>query len=230
MNYYNNIYYNLKKVMKRITYFGSFSPIHKGHLKQIDLLLKKGYSVDIIISPHNPHKSTSDLLPYDLRVELCELSIQDHFNEKDRYKVNINKIEERLPTPNYTYLTLSELTKEQGNNKPTILFGTDVIENLKLWKNFDEIKKYPIIEAVRRRNSDKGVITYSDSYKDVIKEVNIIDKIMGDIEISSTEVREMMMNDQLRQFCDGIYITENTFIKLEQYYEPILKKEKDEIF
>jgi nicotinic acid mononucleotide adenylyltransferase len=195
----------------------------------MELLLNKGYYVDIIISPHNPHKSTDDLLPYDLRVELCELSIQDYFSKEDRKKVLINKIEERLSTPNYTYLTLIELTKEQGD-KPTILLGTDVIENLKLWRNFDEIKRYPIIEAVRKRNSDNGEIKHSKEYKDVVKEINLVDKVTGDVSISSTEVREMMMNNQLRQFCDGVYLTENTFIRLEEYYEPLIKKEKDGIF
>lgn len=208
--------------MKRITYFGSFSPIHNGHLKQIDLLIKKGYRVDVIISPHNPHKSTEDLLPYDLRVKLCELSIDDHFDEKNRDKVIINKIEERLATPNYTYLTLSELTKEQGE-KPTILLGTDVIENLKLWRNYDSIKEYPIIEAIRKRNSDNGQERHSDSYKEVIKELNITDRVSGDVNISSTEVRELMQNDQMSQFCEGVYLTENTFNELEKYYKSIKK-------
>jgi nicotinate-nucleotide adenylyltransferase len=183
-------------------FFGSFNPIHIGHLSQIKTLLelRENIKIEIIISPHNPHKNKKDLLPFDVRKEIMEISINGYFDKKDLKSININTIEESLPKPNYTYITLRELTKQFGK-KPYLLLGTDVINNLDSWKNSDEIKNYPIVECIR------GTDNPTNKYPN-IRSLN---------DISSTYIRNNFYSDKAKN-----NMVKEAYIYLNRYYE--LKK------
>tara|TARA_R110000772_G_scaffold2410_1_gene8325 strand:- start:42968 stop:43630 length:663 start_codon:yes stop_codon:yes gene_type:complete len=186
----------------RVVFLGSFNPIHDGHLDVIDYLINDGYlDIDLIVSPHNPQKDINSLLPFDLRVEICNAAISDDFGGMDgipNYEgrtqkwshINVNTIEENLSPPYYTYKTLRKLTEEY-NEKPIILvLGSDVIDNLDTWENFEEISKYPIIEMTRPIPfSDIDIMEVNSIIREKLNIITILD-IWNDM--SSTIIREKM--------------------------------------
>jgi nicotinate-nucleotide adenylyltransferase len=201
----------------KLVFFGSFNPTHFGHLVQVDCFFRYNTEVDIIISPHNPHKDPKDLLPFNLRKEILEISITDYFSdiEKDDPKTNservyrnricVNDIENKLPKPNYTYLTLRELTKQYGE-KPVIALGTDVINNLSKWKNYEEILEYQIIECKR------------PGYNLENKEPNIIDSIESVVDLSSTEIRNLMESGDASKILELKLMSPNAFKLYNRFY------------
>lgn len=192
-----------------IVYFGSFSPTHVGHLTSIakTLLWESNVKIDIIITPHNPHKKLGNLLPIGLRKEIFEISIEEYFT-LSKNRVNINPIEEKMDMPNYTYLTLRELTKQYGE-KPILMLGTDVINEIPNWKNYEEIIEYPIIALVR-----KGDEEYFDP------NLKIVNDIIIDIDISSTVIRNLMSSYETRNLIvEENLMTEGAFKLLNRYYE-----------
>ena len=189
--------------MKKCLFFGSFSPVHIGHLNQIKGLINLGYNVDIIISPHNPQKNINDLLPFDFRMELCRISVDEYFTKEESDKIFINDIENTLPKPNYTHTTLRELTKKYGE-KPIMLLGTDVINNLITWREYDEIKQYPIIKAYRPGYKIK---------EEFIGVYNIIDTISTYDKISSTAVRKLLKDNPI-ELLEKKYITKGVYKRL----------------
>tara|TARA_R110000772_G_scaffold12063_4_gene37244 strand:- start:9366 stop:9977 length:612 start_codon:yes stop_codon:yes gene_type:complete len=171
-------------------YFGSFNPIHYGHIKQITRLLVDNYEVELMISPHNPHKDINSLLPYDLRLSICEAAINDVYGDliPSKYtNIKINTIEETMDKPNYTYLTLRKLTEMYGY-KPAIVMGTDVINNLDTWRNSEEIMTYPIIQLHRPG------YTLDES---IYEKIKIILVLNINVKMSSSEVRLAMENGDI---------------------------------
>ena len=189
--------------MKKCLFFGSFSPLHRGHLKQIKSLIDLGYDVDIVISAHNPHKDINNLLPFDLRKEICKISIEEYFTTEENKKIFINDIENTLSKPNYTYLTLRKLTKKYGE-KPIIVMGTDVINSLTTWKNYEEIKEYPII------NAHRPGYEINKELEDIY---NIVDETSTYDDISSTIIRNLL-DTKPEEILDKEYMTKNAYLKL----------------
>lgn len=161
----------------KLLYFGSFSPVHYGHLQQIKSCEERGYDVEVVISPHNPDKDINILLPLKLRVKMLETSI-----EELGLKAEVNLIEKDLPKPNYTYKTLRKLKEKYGDI--AILAGTDVLNNIHNWKNYSEIRQYKFVELLR------------EGYIKEDTDINIIDQIEGIIPMSSTDIRTYMKNKQ----------------------------------
>jgi len=126
--------------------FGSFNPIHVGHLHLGDVILEKLPIDEVwyVVSPHNPHKDKSNLLDEKLRLEMVNHSIKDKPNFRSC------DIELELDQPSYTYKTLYHLEKRVGKfYNFSIIMGSDVINNITSWKNYDEVIEYPIISFVR---------------------------------------------------------------------------------
>jgi nicotinate-nucleotide adenylyltransferase len=116
-------------------YFGSFNPIHIGHLAIANYLVEFT-EIDqlwFVVSPHNPHKKKANLLnDYD-RLELAHRAI----NDDSRFKVT--DIEFYLPKPSYTVDTLAYLKDRHPNRQFKILMGSDNLENFHKWKNYETI-------------------------------------------------------------------------------------------
>ena len=116
-------------------YFGSFNPIHIGHLVIANFLVEFT-SIDelwFVVSPHNPHKKKTSLLhDYD-RLELAVRAIEGD----DRLRVS--DIEFHLPKPSYTVDTLAYLKDRNPKNRFKILMGSDNLENFHKWKNYETI-------------------------------------------------------------------------------------------
>lgn len=200
---------------KHAAFFGSFNPVHYGHIEQINILYSRGYMIDVVISPHNPTKDFNELIPFDIRVDILEASIIDKFGDRNyQKKIHINTIENNLPKPNYTYKTLRMLTKQYGY-KPALVIGADVINDLHNWKKFDEIKEYPIITLARPGYKIDNIF---------LSELNIIDTIYSEIHISSSDIRYDMSLGHINYVKNSM--TESGFKVYNRYYNinKILKK------
>jgi len=118
-------------------YFGSFNPIHNGHLAIACFLKQQGLfdQIWMVVSPSNPLKDKSDLAPENDRFNMVKLAIQEipYLHACD--------IEFSLPSPSYTIETLKELEKQYPNDDFSLILGTDNIENFHQWKNYEEILK-----------------------------------------------------------------------------------------
>ncbi|MDO4728252.1 MAG: nicotinate (nicotinamide) nucleotide adenylyltransferase [Bacteroidota bacterium] len=114
-------------------YFGSFNPIHIGHLILANHIAE--YSnldqVWFVVTPHNPFKQKSSLLNDYLRLEMVQIAIEDY------PKLKASDIEFKLPQPNYTINTLSYLEEKYPKYNFSLIMGEDNLESLHKWKNFE---------------------------------------------------------------------------------------------
>lgn len=121
--------------MKIALYFGSFNPIHIGHLIIANHILSH-CAVDrlwFVISPQNPLKESASLLNENHRLHLVQLSIE---NEP---KFKASNIEFTLPRPSYTIDTLVYLQEKFPQHQFSIVMGSDSFFNIKKWKNYQQL-------------------------------------------------------------------------------------------
>ncbi|MCW3107841.1 MAG: nicotinic acid mononucleotide adenylyltransferase [Segetibacter sp.] len=124
--------------MKIGLYFGSFNPVHIGHLI-IGSFVANNTDVDqvwFVVSPHNPLKKTSTLLNEYHRLHLVQLAI-----EKDE-QLKTSNIEFKLPRPSYTIDTLTYLQEKYPTYQFAVVMGSDSFQNISKWKNYEQLLKY----------------------------------------------------------------------------------------
>ena len=133
--------------MKRVAlYFGSFNPIHKGHIALAEWVVEQGLCDELIfiVSPQNPFKEQEGLAPEFSRYEMCELACK-----ASRYpeQIKVSAVEFVLEKPSYTINTLRYLRENFGSEmKFSILMGADNIENFDKWREYEEIlRNYPLL-------------------------------------------------------------------------------------
>ncbi len=162
--------------MKVGLFFGSFNPIHTGHMVLANYMLE--YTdldkIWFVISPHNPLKQKSSLLHERHRLQMVSLAIGDNINMKG------SDIEFKLTQPSYTVNTLAHLKEKYPSMDFVLLMGTDNLENFHKWKNYEEILKQYAIYVYPRPGSTGGDLRDHDKVKLVNAPL---------IEISSTDIR-----------------------------------------
>jgi nicotinate-nucleotide adenylyltransferase len=124
--------------MKIGLFFGSFNPIHIGHLA-IANYIKEFSDLDeiwLVVSPQNPLKKKKTLLNEYERLKMVELALQ---NED---KIKPSDIEFRLPKPSFTIDTLTYISEKFPKNDFALILGTDNFESFHKWKNYEEILKH----------------------------------------------------------------------------------------
>ncbi|NTS40055.1 nicotinate-nucleotide adenylyltransferase [Flavisolibacter sp. BT320] len=121
--------------MKIGLFFGSFNPIHIGHLIIANHILNETdlQKVWFVVSPQNPFKPSSTLLNEYDRLHLVQKAIEDNDGMK------ASDIEFSLPKPSYTAHTLAYLTDKYPAHQFTIIMGSDSFQNLPKWKNAEVI-------------------------------------------------------------------------------------------
>jgi nicotinate-nucleotide adenylyltransferase len=123
-------------------YFGSFNPIHIGHLIVANHIVEHAEldKIWFVVSPHNPLKESHTLLNEYDRIHLVELAI------KDNNKFRASNIEFHLPKPSYTIDTLTYLKEKFPLEQFTVIMGSDSYQNLNRWKNYEQLlEQYYII-------------------------------------------------------------------------------------
>lgn len=119
-------------------FFGSFNPIHMGHLIIANLMaetsdLKK---VWFVVSPQNPLKPAKGLLHEFDRYDMVRAAIFDN------YKLEASDVEFHLPKPSYTINTLVHLKEKHPDKEFRIILGEDNLESFTRWKNYQQILDY----------------------------------------------------------------------------------------
>jgi len=116
-------------------YFGTFNPIHIGHLIIANHMANYTDLSEVwfVVSPHNPFKTKNTLLNDYARLELVHRAIKDY----DRLRVS--DIEFGLPQPSYTVNTLVHLSEKHPNKHFSLIMGADNLNSFHKWKNHDVI-------------------------------------------------------------------------------------------
>lgn len=183
--------------MKTGLYFGSFNPIHIGHLAIANYLLEFSDLDDIwfIVSPLNPLKSKSSLLADHHRIMLVELAIGDD----DRFRVS--DIETKLPRPSYTIDTLTYLREKHPEKEFGLIMGGDNLYTLNKWKNANEIVRSTQLYIYPRKVDHKDI---KPELEELISQAKITIVEAPLMEISGTFIREAISaGKDIRHFLPG---------------------------
>jgi nicotinate-nucleotide adenylyltransferase len=163
--------------MKVGLYFGSFNPIHLGHLI-IGSFVANNTEVDqvwFVVSPQNPLKNSSTLLNEYHRLQLVQLALADDEQLKS------SDIEFKLPRPSYTIDTLIYLQEKYPKHTFCVVMGSDSMQNIHRWKNSQTLLKQYSFYIYQR----PGFIVKENSS-------NIVTLDAPLLEISSTKIRELI--------------------------------------
>jgi nicotinate-nucleotide adenylyltransferase len=166
--------------MKVGLYFGSFNPIHHGHLVIANFILQHAHldQVWFVVSPQNPLKRSATLLNEYHRLHLVRLAVEG----ENRLKAS--DIEFKLPKPSYTVDTLTYLQEKYPKEEFSIIMGSDSFQNLTKWKNYQWLlQNFPIY--VYRRPEHEKLPSYAEA-----RQVEIVDAPL--LPISSTEIRSKL--------------------------------------
>lgn len=168
--------------MKIGLYFGSFNPIHIGHLIIANYILNKTLVEKLwfVVSPQNPFKAEKSLLNEFDRLHLVRLAIDDDARMK------ASDIEFYLPKPSYTVDTMTYLQEKYPEDEFSIIMGSDSFKNINKWKNSTVLLDNFQILVYKRPGFD---VESTEEYR-----VNILDAPL--FEISSTQIRELIRNDK----------------------------------
>ena len=175
--------------------FGSFNPVHNGHLAMAYAALQSNTcdEVWLVVSPHNPLKSLNTLASANDRAHMVSLALQ---NES---KIKICTIEFDMPTPSYTIHTIRKLKEEYPSFNFHILCGTDVVNQLSAWYKYEELIQ-SVTFLVCSRETDQE-ISSNEWIKKFPEQFEFI--AFEPLDISSTQIRE-----QLSQAGESSQVTE----------------------
>ena len=184
-------------------YFGSFNPIHSGHLIIANHVLNETdlKKVWLIISPQNPLKLSASLLNEYDRIHLAKLA-----TEGDN-RIKVSDIEFKLPKPSYTIDTLTYLGEKYPQHQFSVIMGSDSYQNLPKWKNYSEIIKNYSIYIYKRPGFE--IKAHFD--------VNPVSLDAPLLQISATEIRNLIKEGKSIRYM----VPENVREEIEQnhYYK-----------
>lgn len=174
--------------MKIALFFGSFNPIHVGHLLLAQAILNETdlEKIWFVISPQNPFKQKKSLLNVFDRIHMAELATENN------PKIDISAIETQLPIPSYTVDTLTHLKDLHPDYEFSVIMGEDNLTHFHKWKNYETILKYYKVFVYPR---------FDKTENDTVQHENIIHIDAPRIEISATKIREYVKAEKsIRHF------------------------------
>ncbi|PZX62968.1 nicotinate (nicotinamide) nucleotide adenylyltransferase [Hydrotalea sandarakina] len=142
--------------MKIGLYFGSFNPIHHGHLIIASHIINQGLvdQVWLVVSPQNPLKASPTLLNEFHRLHLTRLAIAE-----DDTHIKVSDVEFGLPKPSYTIDTLTYLSEKYPQHQFAVMMGSDSFQNLPKWKNYQLIlQQYQVLVYIRPNHTMPEVL------------------------------------------------------------------------
>lgn len=194
--------------MRVALYFGSFNPIHHGHLIIANEIVQQEnyHELWFVISPQNPFKNENNLLNANHRFQLLQLAVEGE------HKLKASNIEFKLPKPSYTVNTLIYLKEKFPNHQFDIVLGSDGFQNITKWKNSAFIIK------------NYKFLIYKRPGFDVNNEVGADVKIIEgpQLFISSTHIRKLIEEQKSIKYLVPDLVAEE--IKAKGYYN-LSKKE-----
>ncbi|MGL1885636.1 MAG: nicotinate (nicotinamide) nucleotide adenylyltransferase [Reichenbachiella sp.] len=162
--------------MKVGLFFGSFNPIHVGHMIIAQTMIESGELDELwfIISPQNPMKKNKNLLHEFDRLDMVEASIVDN------PKMKAIDIEFGMSKPSYTVKTLAVISEKYPDHQFKLIIGEDNLSNFHKWKNHEEILKHHKLLVYPRPNSKEHKLVVNTN-------IEMVDAPM--IDISATFIR-----------------------------------------
>ena len=192
--------------MKVGLYFGTFNPIHVGHLIIANHIVENS-DLDqlwMVVTPHNPLKKKSGLLADYHRLQMVHLATEDYD------KIIPSDIEFKLPQPNYTVNTLAHLQEKFPQHEFSLIMGEDNLKSLKKWKNYELILNDYHLHVYPRISTDEVP-------EEFINHPNIHKVNAPIIELSSTFIRNSIKEQKnIKPMLDAKvweYINHNLFYK-----------------
>ncbi len=164
-------------------YFGTFNPIHVGHLTIANHLVEHSNldQVWFVVTPHSPFKKKSSLLDNNHRYQMVDRAVEQY------NKLRVSDIEFNLPQPNYTINTLTYIQEKYPDYEFALIMGEDNLKSFHKWKNYELILENHHIYVYPRLS--KGTIeTQFDNHK----KIHHIDAPI--MELSSTFIRKSIKN------------------------------------
>ncbi len=164
-------------MIKTGLFFGSFNPIHNGHLMVASYMIEFTDMAELwfVVSPQNPLKEQKSLLADHHRLYMVNLA----FGDDTRFKSS--DIEFKMPKPSYTIMTLTYLSEKFPNREFVIISGSDIFPTFHKWKNWEQLLEYYRFYVYPRPGSQEHELLQHPS----------ITKINAPmVEISSSFVRE----------------------------------------
>jgi len=163
-------------------FFGSFNPIHIGHLILANYILENTDMEELwfVVSPQNPFKNKKSLLNDHNRLDMVQLAVRNYPN------MRASNIEFSLPVPSYTVDTLTYLKERHPDHSFALIMGEDNLNSLHKWKNSEQlVSNHQIIVYPR---------LFSEAKEDhpLSKHANISVISAPVIELSATEIRNMI--------------------------------------
>ncbi len=184
--------------MKTGLFFGTFNPIHHGHLMVANYMheFTDLDEVWFVITPQSPFKKRDNLLPDRDREHLVNLAIQgvDYFQTSD--------IEFHLPKPNYTVHTLTHLREKFPSRDFVLIMGGDNLNYLHKWYNVEQIMAHHAIYVYKRSGFDVPERWETAQNE---KKIQVFDA--PQMEISASFIRQAIQNEKnIRYFMpDAVY-------------------------
>jgi len=168
-------------------FFGSFNPIHIGHLIIANTV--REYTdlnqVWFVVSPQNPFKSSKSLLADVDRLRMVELAIEDNFD------LRVSNVEFSMPKPSYTVDTLAYLKDYYPQHHFSLILGSDNLRHFHKWKNYEEILNQHGVIIYPRPNADQ------DKTSEQIKNHPAIRMVEAPLlNISATFIRSCIKNNR----------------------------------
>lgn len=166
-------------------FFGSFNPIHVGHLIIANHIAENSDldQVWFVVTPHNPHKKKSTLLEDHHRLQMVSIAVEEY------PKLEVSNIEFELPQPSYTVNTLIHIGEKFPQHQFSLIMGEDNLKNFHKWKNYETILDNHHI-YVYPRVADGNVANELLSHQKIHK----IDAPI--VEISSTAIRKGIASEK----------------------------------
>lgn len=163
--------------------FGSFNPIHTGHMIIANIMvettdLKK---VWFVVSPQNPFKPSKGLLHEFDRYDMVRSAVYDN------YKLEVSDVEFNLPKPSYTIHTLVHLSEKHPEKEFSLILGEDNLTNFTKWMNFDRILENYGLYVYPRPNAQPSELKKHPNVK-------MVDAPM--LDISATFIRNCIRKNQ----------------------------------
>ena len=190
--------------MKVGLFFGTFNPIHVGHL------VVAGYMTEFtdlkevwfVVSPQNPMKAEQNMLEENQRLALVNLAVGNH------PKLKVNDIEFSLPKPSFSIDTLTHFSEKYPAHEFVLILGSDNLTTFNKWKNFERILERYSIYVYPRPGFSGGKLS---------SHVKIKITSAPMLEISSTYIRDAIKNKKDVRYM----LTESVYIKIKEmhFYE-----------
>ncbi|MFZ6001962.1 MAG: nicotinate (nicotinamide) nucleotide adenylyltransferase [Bacteroidota bacterium] len=184
-------------------FFGSFNPIHIGHLIIGNIMAENTdlQKVWFVVSPQNPFKPSKGLLHEFDRYDMVKAAITDN------YKLEVSDVEFHLSKPSYTIHTLTHLQEKHPDKEFKLIIGEDNLESFPRWKNYEQILEQYGLYVYPRPH-----VTNSDLKRH--GQVKMIDAPL--LDISATYIRQCIKDNKSIRYLVPESVEQ--LIRLKQYY------------